>query len=362
MTREYSPADDSPLSSMASSDEEEIFADEVPEAVDEPEGPPTKRIKVTTGSTASSAVIQEPEADPDFPDGMSDVSSDTDGDIPSSPINARQDEDDFQEQVTICAWEGCKVGDLGNMDRLVEHIHNSHIEGRQKKYTCEWMGCSRKSLPHASGYALKAHMRSHTREKPFYCYLPECDRAFTRSDALAKHMRTVHETEALRPSDPVPKSMQAGGGPAGKSSKVKIIIRRPDSHAAGQDDSVDDASGGDDGADFTPLTEDQGFTSKELDMPLDRLMKLCRLQVKLVEEEGEKLRKDCKRWEELYKQEWLEKEILLDQVVRSEQAWHARRQAVLKGMADVQLPEKGVANGTAGDDDAPETARLTVEE
>ena len=34
----------------------------------------------------------------------------------------------------------------------------------------------------------------------------ECDRSFTRSDALAKHMRTVHETEALRPSDPIPKS------------------------------------------------------------------------------------------------------------------------------------------------------------
>jgi hypothetical protein len=58
------------------------------------------------------------------------------------------------------------------MDRLVEHIHNDHIESRQKKYTCEWVGCPRKSMPHASGYALKAHMRSHTREKPFYCYLP----------------------------------------------------------------------------------------------------------------------------------------------------------------------------------------------
>ncbi|KAK3329586.1 hypothetical protein B0H66DRAFT_31387 [Apodospora peruviana] len=353
MVRADSPAEDSPLSSMDSSASEDEFLDDAPEAMEE--GPPAKRIKIGgggggAGSTTSSAVIPEhPDPDPEDPlDGMSTVSSDTDGDIPSSPINARQDEDDFQEQVTVCAWEGCKGGDMKNMDRLVEHIHNDHIEGRQKKYTCEWIGCPRKSMPHASGYALKAHMRSHTREKPFYCYLPECDRAFTRSDALAKHMRTVHETEALRPSDPVPKSMQAGGGPAGKSSKLKIIIKTPQSHAAGQEDAVDDGNLGDDSAAdmFTPLTEEQGFTPEELDMPLERLCKLCRLQVKWAEEDGEQLRKECKLWEELYKNEWLEKEVLLDQVVQSEQAWHVRRQALITGAVAVQVvPGVVAANG-----------------
>ncbi|KAK0618254.1 hypothetical protein B0T17DRAFT_496016 [Bombardia bombarda] len=353
MARLDSPADDSPLSSMDTSASEDEFLDDAPDVVEE--GPPTKRLKLgaAAGSTASSsaaaAVIPEPDAaDPDPLEGMSEVSSDTDGDIPSSPINTRQDEDDFQEQVTVCAWEGCKAGDLRNMDRLVEHIHNDHIEGRQKKYTCEWNGCTRKSLAHASGYALKAHMRSHTREKPFYCYLPECDRAFTRSDALAKHMRTVHETEALRPSDPVPKSMQA---PTGKSSKqLKIILKTQQSHAAGHDDTVDDGNGtgGEDSAAdlFTPLTEGLGFTSRELAMPVERLAKLCRLQVKWAEEEGDALRGECKQWEALYKREWLEKEVLLDQVVQSEQAWHVRRRAVLAGLADIS--SAGVGNGGGG--------------
>lgn len=159
-------------------------------------------------------------------------------------------------------------------------------------------------------------------------------------------MRTVHETEALRPSDPVPKSMQSAASTAGKSSKqLKIIIRTPTSHAAGHDDAADDGSAADDssGDMFTPLTEDQGFSAEELAMPFERLMKLCRLQVKWSEEEGERLRAECKQWEELYRHEWLEKEVLLDQVVQSEQAWHRRRQAVLSGAADVVVTAHGEA-------------------
>lgn len=360
---------------------------------------PAKRQKLGNGSTPSSTAMhdpdhdhddgpeQEPEAEPepepepeveaeadpgpDPLDGMSDVSEDTEGDIPNSPVNARLDEEDFQEQVTICAWDGCEAGDFGNMDRLVEHIHNVHIESRQKKYTCEWLGCPRKSMAHASGYALKAHMRSHTREKPFHCYLPgkimppairlllvpssnlyaECDRAFTRSDALAKHMRTVHETEALRPSDPVPKSMQSSATGKGK---LKIIIKTPQSHAAGQDESI---NGGDDGelsADFlTQLTPEQGFTPEELAMPLKELYKLCRFQVRWAEEEGKKLQEEVKRLDAIYEREWREKEVLLFQVIQSEVDWNERWQAVRSGAADVRLSSVLDIQETAGTASTP---------
>ncbi|KAI0004664.1 hypothetical protein F4779DRAFT_70361 [Xylariaceae sp. FL0662B] len=321
--------------------------------IDEPALPPSKRQKLVDGSRASSSVHIEPEPEPDQDpehDLDGDISSDTSGDIPNSPINAKLDEDEFQEQITICAWDGCRAGDLGNMDRLVEHIHNDHIESRQKKYTCEWIGCPRKSLPHASGYALKAHMRSHTREKPFYCYLPECDRAFTRSDALAKHMRTVHETEALRPSDPIPKSMQSHTG--SKGNKLKIIIKTPQSHAAGQDDAVDGGDGSEDiAADFfTPLTEQQGFTSNELAMDTTSLWKLCVANIKWATKEGEKLRQRCKQAEETYRQEWLEKEVLLDQVAQIEEDWWQRRELVLKAEAKARMASNGDAAGDAAGD------------
>jgi len=55
------------------------------------------------------------------------------------------------------------------------------------------------------------------------CALPECDRSFTRSDALAKHMRTVHETEALRPSDPVPRGHTGGISNGGGAIPVKRL-------------------------------------------------------------------------------------------------------------------------------------------
>lgn len=165
-------------------------------------------------------------------------------------------------------------------------------------------------------------------------------------------MRTVHETEALRPSDPVPKSMQSGTlGAGGKAGKLKIIIKTPQSHAAGHDDSVDDGSNAEDHVHedfFTQMSADQGFTSEELGMPLERLYRLCRAQVRWAEAEGEELQRECRQWEELYRDEALQKNALVSQIIQSEMDWHERRQAILSGAADVQILKAGGGSQAGG--------------
>lgn len=162
-------------------------------------------------------------------------------------------------------------------------------------------------------------------------------------------MRTVHETEALRPSDPVPKSLQ-GGGPGAKSSRLKIIIKTPQSHATGQDDSVDEGGDGNDNEKehFTPLNDDL-FTESELGDSLQQLHRRCRYQVKLADDEGERLLAEIKKEEEAYKQMWLEKEALLSQAIQSEMDWHDRRAAITSGAVNIQLggPAETKTNGHA---------------
>jgi hypothetical protein len=134
----------------------------------EPSGRPSKRPRLNLRA------MSDPPASPHSMEADGAISEDTDGSVPASPHHPGMSADDDygHEQVTVCKWDGCDAGDLGNMDKLVEHLHDDHIGTRQKKYSCEWSDCSRKGIPHASGYALRAHMRSHTREKPFYCTLP----------------------------------------------------------------------------------------------------------------------------------------------------------------------------------------------
>ncbi|KAK4047183.1 hypothetical protein OIO90_006292 [Microbotryomycetes sp. JL221] len=99
-----------------------------------------------------------------------------------------------------CMWEKCGES-FWEMEPFVEHILEGHTlppakPGRkQVPYICRWVGCTRFGQPQNSRFAILNHMRSHTGEKPFICPIAECDKTFTRTDALLKHLRHHHGQE-----------------------------------------------------------------------------------------------------------------------------------------------------------------------
>ncbi|KAF3930436.1 hypothetical protein ABW20_dc0103485 [Dactylellina cionopaga] len=296
---------------------------------------PVKRSASTAFKNDGAADDDATEEAPRSPESIavSDISSDTSGSVPGTP----REDDEHGEQITVCRWEGCEK-DMGNMDDLVKHIHDEHIGTRRAKYACEWDDCTRKGMAHASGYALKAHMRSHTREKPFYCTLPECDRSFTRSDALAKHMRTVHETEALRPSDPIPKSHP--NHPLNLSAHLQDHIDQdkddddysslsPSPQPPSEED--DDAGGSGVGPNGMPNGKEKkpkeevnyyepedGFDPDEAKLSPSELYRLLRRKLAWAQEEAAELEAEKKMLEEKRRQAWVKKEMLLEQVIEVE--------------------------------------------
>lgn len=175
-------------------------------------------------------------------------------------------------------------------------------------------------------------------------FIRECDRAFTRSDALAKHHRTVHETESLRPSDPIPKSMQT----AHRISRLKMIMKAPQPHMEGQiHGPMNGPANGHSPPGWTSsFPSELGFTPEEEERGPKELYRLLRRQVHWAEEEAESLKQSADMMEELRRKEWLEKEILLDQALKTEVDWHERRKLVLAGSAEI--PSADAIKAAAG--------------
>ncbi|GME82147.1 unnamed protein product [Ambrosiozyma monospora] len=98
-----------------------------------------------------------------------------------------------------CRWANCYLK-FKELDDLVQHITKEHVTSKKTtfgaEYICKWENCARKGTLQHSRFALISHIRTHTGEKPFYCIIPECLKSFTRSDALLKHLKTVHDIES----------------------------------------------------------------------------------------------------------------------------------------------------------------------
>jgi hypothetical protein len=145
-------------------------------------------------------------------------------------------------------------------------------------------------------------------------------------------MRTVHETEALRPSDPVPKHHSSN--PA-KPQRLRLIINKngavdkslPASPAAGQSssnnpDSVDYGnnnisyvaadSGSPTDSPRIRFPPDIHFTEHELSLPATELFRLLRRQEHWAVEEAEELKAQIDDLEKQRFEEWMRKELVLE--------------------------------------------------
>lgn len=81
-----------------------------------------------------------------------------------------------------CLWNECKQK-FDSAEKLKDHLEKHDFS----ELKCYWEGCNRFGETQPSKYAITAHVKKHSGDRPYKC--KECPKSYTRGDALSKHMK-----------------------------------------------------------------------------------------------------------------------------------------------------------------------------